>query len=180
MPRNKGIGAKRKRKAVTSTPKEVTPDKEDEPDVAEGEEAETPEFDDEVIEEATDTVMDTLIEKMIDIDSMVETQVFRLHKREIQAAAAREAIDLKFGSGRNAQRCEESAAWFMAYHEALAELNDFQEEWGIDCPTCGAGPAFCEYCKVDCRCGSSHIRYAWIHGYRCELRCSPASPFIGE
>ena len=59
-------------------------------------EAETPEFDDEVIEEATDTVMDTLIEKMIDIDFMVETQVFRLHKREIQAAAAREAIDLKF------------------------------------------------------------------------------------
>ena len=47
----------------------------------------------------------------------------------IQAAAAREAVDLKFGSGRNAQRCEESAAWFfMAYHEALAELNDFQEE----------------------------------------------------
>ena len=46
MPRNKGIGAKRKRKAVTSTPKEVTPDKEDEPEVAEEEEAEKPQFDD--------------------------------------------------------------------------------------------------------------------------------------
>ena len=55
MPRrNKGIGAMRKREAVTSTPKETTPDKEDEPEVAEGEEAETPEFDDEVIEKATD------------------------------------------------------------------------------------------------------------------------------
>ena len=38
--------AKRKRKAVTSTPKEVTPDKEDEPEVAEEEEAEKPQFDD--------------------------------------------------------------------------------------------------------------------------------------
>ena len=108
MPRNKGIGAKRKRKAVTSTPKEVTPDKEDEPEVAEEEEAEKLEFDDEVIEEATGTVMDTLMEKMIDIGFMVETQVFRLHNRELQAAAAREAIEMKFGSGRNALCCKEA------------------------------------------------------------------------
>ena len=84
--------------------------------MAEEEETEKPEFDDEVVEEATDTVMGTLIGKMIDIDFMVETQVFRLHKREIQAAAAREAIELKFGSGRNALRCKESDVWwFMAY-----------------------------------------------------------------
>ena len=59
MPRNKGIGAKRKRKAVTSAPKEVTPDKEDEPEVAEEEETEEPEFDDEVIEEAVKQTVPT-------------------------------------------------------------------------------------------------------------------------
>ena len=181
MPKVKGIGrSKKKKKLAPVAPTELMPDKEGELIEDEKEAAEEPEFDDEVIEEATDTVMAAVVENMIDVDFMVKTQVFRLHKREVQAAAAREAIELKFGSGRNALRCEESAVWFMAYEEALDELNDFQEQWGIDCPTCGAGPAYCERCKVYCRCGSSHIRYAWVQGYRCKLRCSPASPFIGE
>ena len=48
MPRNKGIGYKRKRKAVPSAPNEVTADKEDDP---EEKEPEKPEFDAEVVEE---------------------------------------------------------------------------------------------------------------------------------
>jgi len=178
MPRNKGVGAKRKRKAVPSAPNEVTADKEDDP---EEKEPETPEFDAEVIEEAVDTVMDTVIEKMIDVDFMVKTQVFRLHKREIVAAATREAMEEKFKRVSTWSRDDsgERDAWWMVYNEAIEELCDFQDEWGIDCPTCGSSPACCG-CNVDCRCGSRHPRYAWILGYRCKLRCSPASPFIGE
>jgi len=178
MPEVKGIGRKKKRRKLAPVaPTKVTPDKEDGPD----EEAEEPEFDDEVIEEAVDTVMDTVIEKMIDVDFMVKTQVFRLHKREIVAAATREAMEEKFKRVSTWSRDDsgERDAWWMVYNEAIEELCDFQDEWGIDCPTCGSSPACCG-CNVDCRCGSRHPRYAWILGYRCKLRCSPASPFIGE
>ena len=37
---------------------------------------------------------------MIDVDHMAETQVFRLHKREVAAAACREAMEAKWGVGK--------------------------------------------------------------------------------
>ena len=59
MPRNKGVGATRKRKAVPSAPNEVTAN-EDEP-----EEEEQP-CDDDLIEEALDEVEGITIEKLAD------------------------------------------------------------------------------------------------------------------
>ena len=181
MPKVNGIGRSKKRKKLAPVaPTEPMPDKEGELIEDEKEAAEEPGFDDEVIEEATDTVMAAVVENMTDVDSMVETQVFRLHKREIRAAAARKAMELAFGYGK-ADHFEESAAWFMEFDEAVEELLGFQDKWGIpDCPGCGFPPAVCSGCYVDCRCRSRHRRYAWVQGYRCRLRCSPASPFIGE
>ena len=181
MPKVTGIGRSKKRKKLAPVaPTEPMPDKEGELIEDEKEAAEEPEFDDEVIEEATGTVMAAVVENMIDVDSMVKTQLFRLHKREIRAAAAREAMELKFGYGK-AGDFGESAAWFMEYDEAQEELLDFQDEWGVpDCPGCGPPRAVCSGCCVDCRYGPRHRRYAWVQGYRCKLRCSPASPFIGE
>jgi len=178
MPRNRGIGRKYKKSRLTVT-EEPTPEVEEQPE--EVVEEEEPELDDEVIEvieEATSTVMDTVIEKLIDVDLEVGDQVFRLHKREVVAAAIREAMEAKFGYGKSGYHGE-SEVWFHAWSDALDELCEFQDELGIDCPTCGSPPAFCD-CTVDCRCGLRHLRYAWRQGYRCTLRCSPASPFIGE
>ena len=44
--------------------------------------------------------MDAIVEKLIDVDYMVEVQVFRLHKREVVAAACREAMEAKWGVGK--------------------------------------------------------------------------------
>ena len=128
----------------------------------------------EVIEEAIRTVMDTVIEKMIDVDFMAETLVFWLQKREVVVAAIREAMEVKFGYGKSGYvPRRERKVWFHVYTEALEDLCVFQDLFGIDCLTCGSAPACC-YCTVECRCGSRHRRCAWSQGYRCKLRCSLA------
>ena len=133
-----------------------------------------------LFDEAADKAMGAIVEKLIDVDYMVEMQVFRLHKREVAAAACREAMEAKWGVGKGLP-VGESEAWFEAYDDAVSELNDFQEKWGIpDCPECGSPPSCCYCCTVDCQCGVRHLRYAWSQGYRCRLRCSPGSAFIGE
>ena len=180
MPRNKGIGAKRKRKAVPSAPNEVTPDKEDDP---EEKEPKKPEFDAEVVEEATGMAMQVMIEQMINIDEMVDIQMCRLHKREVTATGCRQAMERKFGR-RGAwdwSKRKEREAWWSAFDSACDELADFQNEWGIPpCDEgCGKARAYCGHSHV-CPCGEWHPRYAWFPEYQCILLRSPASAFIGE
>ncbi len=59
-----------------------TNDKEDDP---EEKEPENPEFDAEVVEEATGMAMQVVIEQMINIDEMVDIQMCRLQKRDVTA-----------------------------------------------------------------------------------------------
>jgi len=42
-----------------------------------------------MFDEAADKAMNAIVEKFIDVDYMVEVQVFRLHKREVVAAGGR-------------------------------------------------------------------------------------------
>ena len=71
MPKVKGIGRSKKRKKLAPVaPTEPMPDKEGELIEDEKDAAEEPEFDDEVIEEATGTVMAAVVENMFDVDSM--------------------------------------------------------------------------------------------------------------
>ena len=177
MPRNKGVGAKRKRKAVPSAPNEVTAN-EDEP-----EEEEQP-CDDDLIEEALDEVEGITIEKLIDVDMMVRIQMFRLSKRECAAVGAREAIDSRFGrpwnKDRNELDSERFRFWFRVWNDAIDDLNWFHEQWGLHyCPGCQEPPTLC-CCHVLCRCGRRHLRYAWCQGYSCHLRGWQPSAFVGE
>ena len=175
-----GLSSSRKRRKK-APPAEVTPEKDEE--LAADDDIPGAAPDDEelnaLFDEAADKAMDAIVEKLIDVDYMVEVQVFRLHKREVVAAACREAMEAKWGVGKGGGLGK--APWFEAYDGALSELHVFQDEWGIpDCPECGSSPAFCYCCTVDCQCGVRHLRYAWSQGYRCRLRCSPGSAFIGE
>ena len=130
-----------------------------------------------LIGEAAAKAMGTIVENLIDVDYMVKVQVFRLHKREVAAAACHEAMEVKWGVGKGWLK-RESGPWFEEYDGALSELGDLQEKWGIpDCPECGMSPSCC---TGECRCGVRHLRYAWCQGYRCSLHCSPGSAFIGE
>ena len=75
MPKVKGIGRSKKRKKLAPmAPTEPMPDKEGELIEDKKVAAEEPEFDDEVIEEATGTVMAAVVENMIGVDSMIHDQ----------------------------------------------------------------------------------------------------------
>ena len=181
MPKVKGIGRSKKRKKLAPVaPTEPMPDKEGELIEDAKEEAEEPEIDSELIEEAACKVEEMILEELMDVSKVVRELMFDLYKCEVAAASIREAMEAKFGVGE----CScfgESAPWFEAYDDALGELRDIYDECGIfECPTCGCGPVFCKRCRVDCACGTRHLRYAWVQGYRCGLRRSPGSPFIGE
>ena len=181
MPKVNGIGRSKKRKKLAPVaPTEPMPDKEGELIEDAKEEAEEPEIDSELIEEAACKVEEMILEELMDVSKVVRELMFDLYKCEVAAASIREAMEAKFGVGE----CScfgESAPWFEAYDDALGELRDKYDECGIFvCPTCGSGPVFCNYCRVDCACGTRHLRYAWVQGYRCGLRRSPGSPFIGE
>ena len=93
-----GLSSSRKRRKK-APPAEVTPEKDEElaadvdiPGAAPDDEELNALFD-----EAADKAMDAIVEKFIDVDCMVEVQVFRLHKREIVAPACREAMEAKWG-----------------------------------------------------------------------------------
>ena len=142
-----------------------------------------------LFDEAADKAMamGAIVEELIDVGSMVETQVFRLHlhKREVAAAACREAMEAQsLGTGGKGSRLGERAPHGLrrtVYSDALGEFEDIYDECGIiECPTCGNSPVYCNMCRVDCACGTRHLRYAGRQGYRCGLRRSPGSPFIGE
>ena len=144
------------------------------------EEAEEPEIDIELIEEAACKVEEMILAELTDVSKVVRELMFHLYKCEVAAASIREAMEAKFGVG-NCSCFGESAPWFEAYSDACGELEDIYDECGIiECPTCGCGPVYCNMRRVDCACGTRHLRYAWRQGYRCGLRCSPGSPFIGE
>ena len=75
IPKVNSIGRSKKRKKLAPVaPTEPMPDKVDELIKDEKEAAEEPEFDDEVIEEATGTVMAAVVENMIGVDSMIHDQ----------------------------------------------------------------------------------------------------------
>ena len=92
---------------------------------------------------------------------MVKVPVFRLHKREVVAAACKPIIlEAKWGGGKGSRG--ESGPWFEAWDGALSELDDSKKSpaSGIaDCPECGMPPACCDCCTGDCRCGVRHLRY---------------------
>ena len=83
-----GLSSSRKRRKK-APPAEVTPEKDEE--LAADDDIPGAAPDDEelnaLFDEAADKAMDAIVEKLIDVDYMVEVQVFRLHKREVVAAA---------------------------------------------------------------------------------------------
>ena len=93
-----GLSSSRKRRKK-APPAEVTPEKDEE--LAADDDIPGAAPDDEelnaLFDEAADKAMDAIVEKFIDVDYMVEVQVFRLHKREIVAPACREAMEAKWG-----------------------------------------------------------------------------------
>ena len=54
-------------------------------------------IDDELIEEATRKVVEVIIEELMDAKVLVRQLMFRVYKYEVAAAAAREAVEAKFG-----------------------------------------------------------------------------------
>ena len=81
MPTVQGIGRKKKkRKLAPAAPaKEVTPEKDDAPEVDD----EAPDADMlDMIEGLADLALELVVEELIDVDKMVELQMTRLHKRE--------------------------------------------------------------------------------------------------
>ena len=95
MPKVKGIGRKKKkRKLAPTAPMEVIPEKDD-----------APEVDVEVLDEDTleligsmaDLALEQVLEELIDVDEMVETQMTRLYKREVISAGCRESFESRFG-----------------------------------------------------------------------------------
>ena len=182
MPVVKGIGRKKKtRKLAPAAPaEEVTPEKDDAPEVDD----EAPdEHAHEMIEGLADLALELVVEELIDVDEMVETQMTRLYKREVIATGCRESFESRFG------RCgawywrkkNERRAWWDAWKSSCEELEIFQKEWGIPpCDECMCMPAMCG-CQVVCRgCGEEHERYAWAIYHQCRCPVSPCSPFIGE
>jgi hypothetical protein len=182
MPKVQGIGRKKKkRKLAPAAPaKEVTPEKDDAPEVDD----EAPdEHMLEMIEGLADLVLELVVEELIDVDEMVETQMTRLYKREVIATGCRESFESRFG------RCgawywrkkNERRAWWDAWESSCEELEIFQKEWGIPpCDECAQLPAMCG-CQVECLgCGEKHTRYAWAINHQCQSRSSPCSPYIGE
>ena len=96
MPTVKSIGRKKKkRKLAPAAPaEEVTPKKDDAPEVDD----EAPEehmLD--MIEGVADLALELVVEELIDVGKMVELQMRRLHKREVIAAGCREAFASRFG-----------------------------------------------------------------------------------
>ena len=92
-----GLSSSRKRRKK-APPAEVTPEKDEE--LAADDDIPGAAPDDEelnaLFDEAADKAMGAIVEKekLIDVDYMVEVQVFRLHKREIVAAACRKSMKL--------------------------------------------------------------------------------------
>ena len=181
MPTVKGIGRKKKkRKLAPAAPAEVTPEKDDAPEVDD----EAPDEDTlEMIEGLADLALELVVEELINVDKMVELQMRRLHKREVIAAGCREAFASRFGrieawewNGKDERR-----AWWDAWESSCEELEDFQKEWEIPpCDECMCMPAMCG-CQVVCRgCGEEHQRYAWAIYHQCRCPVSPCSPYIGE
>ena len=182
MPTVKGIGRKKKkRKLAPAAPaEEVTPEKDDAPEVDD----EAPdEHTLEMIEGLADLALELVVEELINVDKMVELQMTRLHKREVIAAGCREAFASRFGrfeawewNGKDERR-----AWWDAWESSCEELKEFQREWGIPpCDECFLMPAMCG-CLVVCRgCGEEHQRYAWAIYHQCRCPVSPCSPYIGE
>ena len=101
MGKVKGLSSSRKR-LKKAPPAEATPEKDEELAADDDTPGAVP-VDEELnalFDEAADKAMVAIVEKLIDVDRMVETQVFRLHKREVAAAACREAMEAKWGVGK--------------------------------------------------------------------------------
>ena len=124
MPKVTGIGRSKKRKKLAPVaPTEPMPDKEGELIEDAKEEAEEPEIDSELIEEAACKVEEMILEELMDVSKVVRELMFDLYKCEVAAASIREAMEAKFGVGKSS--CfGESAPWFEAYDDALGELRD--------------------------------------------------------
>ena len=100
-PRAKALSSSRKR-LKKAPPAEATPEKDEELAADDGIPGAAPvdEKLNALFHEAADKAMGAIVEKLIDVDRMVETQVFRLHKREVAAAACREAMEATCGVGK--------------------------------------------------------------------------------
>ena len=96
MPKVKGIGRSKKRKKLAPVaPTEPMPDKEGELIEDAKEEAEEPEIDSELIEEAACKVEEMILVELMDVNVVARARelMFHLYKCEVAAASIREAVD---------------------------------------------------------------------------------------
>ena len=103
MPKVNGIGrsTKKRKKLAPVAPTEPMPDKEGELIEDAKEEAEEPEIDSELIEEAACKVEEMILEELMDVSKVVRELMFDLYKCEVAAASIREAMEAKFGVGKS-------------------------------------------------------------------------------